>query len=65
VVDAAAAGRFHVYAMTSVDEAMAVLFAAPGGEPADPADINAAVEKRIRELHAVYAAMAKDARDGR
>jgi len=56
VVDAVAAGRFHVHAMTSVDDAIAVLFAAPDGPPADPADINARVTRRIRELHALYLA---------
>jgi lon-related putative ATP-dependent protease len=56
VVDAVADGQFHVHAMTSVDDAIAVLFAAPDGPLADPADINQRVTRRIRELHALYLA---------
>jgi predicted ATP-dependent protease len=54
VVDAVSSGQFHVYVMSSVDDAMAVLFAAPDGPPADPAKINADVEARVRSLHALY-----------
>jgi predicted ATP-dependent protease len=63
VVDAVAAGRFHVYTMTSVDDAMAILFSEPGGPAADPAEINAAVEARVRELHRIYVASSKGGRD--
>jgi predicted ATP-dependent protease len=54
VVDAVAAHEFHVYSMTCVDDAMAILFAEPGGQLVDPAEINAAVEARVRELHEIY-----------
>jgi predicted ATP-dependent protease len=63
VVDAVAEGTFHVYTMTSVDDAMALLFAAPGEPPVDPAEINAAVEARVRELHAIHTAIGRGDRD--
>jgi lon-related putative ATP-dependent protease len=63
VVDAVADGRFHVYAMVSVDDAMALLFAAPGEPAVDPAGINQAVEARVRELHAIYKAIGRGSRD--
>lgn len=65
LVDAVAAGMFHVYTMSSVDDAMAILFAQPGGPPADPAEINAAVEARVRELHALQKELGRRDRDGR
>jgi lon-related putative ATP-dependent protease len=63
VVDAASAGRFHVYAMRTVDDAMALLFAPPGGPQADPVEINGAVEARIKALHDTYLAVTRGARD--
>jgi lon-related putative ATP-dependent protease len=51
VVDAVAAGRFHVYDMATVDDAMAILFAEPGGAPIDPAEIDEAVRDRLQALH--------------
>jgi predicted ATP-dependent protease len=54
IVDAVAEGRFHVYSMTSVDDAMALLFSEPGGALADPSEIHAAVEARVRQLHDIY-----------
>jgi predicted ATP-dependent protease len=65
VVDAVAAGRFHVYTMNDVDDAMALLFSAPGGEPVDPAGINQAVEVRVRQLHDIYLATGRGPRDER
>ncbi len=64
VVDAVADGRFHVYTMASVDDAMALMFTDAGAAPADPAEINTAVEARVRELHGLYLATAKGGRDG-
>jgi len=61
VVDAAAAGRFHVYDMASVDDAFAVLFAGPDGTPAEPAVIHAAVATRLKALHDLRMQGAKDA----
>ncbi|MFU8817201.1 MAG: Lon protease family protein [Pseudomonadales bacterium] len=65
VVDAVAAGQFHVHAMSSVDDAMAVLFAHSGEAPADPAEINRAVEARVRELHEIYMATSRGPSNGR
>ena len=53
VVDAVAAGRFHVYAMATVDDAMALLFAAEDETVADPALIDEAVRSRLVELHRI------------
>lgn len=51
VVDAVAAGRFHIYDMANVDDAMTVLFGTPGGAPADPTRIDQAVRARLKALH--------------
>ena len=56
VVDAVAAGSFHVHAMTTVDDAIALMFAPPEGPPADVAAIDAAVSERIRIWHEIHAA---------
>ncbi|MEQ8861043.1 MAG: ATP-binding protein [Pseudomonadales bacterium] len=64
VVDAAGAGRFHVYTMTSVDDAMALLFAPPEGPPADPAELDAAVRERMRQLHELHLRTSHRDRDG-
>ena len=56
VVEAVAAGRFHVYAVSTVDEALEILMDRPAGErqpdgsyPAG--SINAAVLPRLHEMH--------------
>jgi predicted ATP-dependent protease len=54
LVDAVAAGTFHVYTMSCVDDAMAILFSAPGEPPIDPAEISEAMDARIRKLHQIY-----------
>ena len=59
VVDAVAEGQFNVYTMDTVDDAMAVLFAEPGGSPVDPAEINTAVSDRVAELHGFWMAANK------
>jgi lon-related putative ATP-dependent protease len=63
VVDAVTAGKFHVYTMTSVDDAMAILFSAPGDPPVDPAEINQAVDARVRELHQIYMRTSRGPKD--
>ncbi len=63
VVDAAAAGRFHIHTMSSVDDALALLFGAPGGPPADPAEIDAAVRERVSQLHELHLRTSKGERD--
>jgi lon-related putative ATP-dependent protease len=63
VVDAVAAGQFHVYAMSNVDDAMTLLFGEPGGDDADAAEVNAAVEARIKALHETYLAVTRGGRD--
>jgi predicted ATP-dependent protease len=55
VVDAVAAGQFHVYAIASVDEGITLLTGVPAGEAADdgsyPAgSFNARVRERLRAL---------------
>jgi predicted ATP-dependent protease len=56
VVEAVAAGRFHIYAVSTVDEALEILMERPAGErqlegsyPAG--SINAAVLHRLHEMH--------------
>ncbi len=63
VVDAVAEGGFHVYAMNTVDDAMALLFSAPGGPPVDAAEVNGAVDARIRTLHEIYIATSRGPKD--
>ena len=63
VVDAVQEGRFHVYAMTSVDDAMALLFSQPGEPPVDAGEINEAVEARVKQLHAIHTAIGRRGRD--
>jgi predicted ATP-dependent protease len=63
VVDAVAAGQFHVFSMTSVDDAMALLFSEPGGPLIDPEDVNQAVDARVRELHEIYRKISKGPKD--
>lgn len=62
VVDAVTQGRFHVYAMRTVDDAMATLFASPGGADVDPAEVNQAVAARVRQLHDTYLALNRGSR---
>ena len=56
VVDAAAAGRFHVYPMTHVDEAIALLTGMPAGDAAasegGAGAINARVARRLAQFNA-------------
>jgi len=60
VVDAVAEGQFHVYTMETVDDAMSILFAAPGASPVDPEEINTAVTHRVEALHGFWMAATRD-----
>ena len=58
VVAAAAAGKFHVYAVRTVDEAIELLTRVPAGLPEDaggaaPHSVNGRVAARLRELAAL------------
>jgi lon-related putative ATP-dependent protease len=64
VVEAVAAGKFHVYAVETIDQGMEILTGLPAGErdasgvfPAD--SVNYRVEARLRELAAKRAAYGK------
>jgi lon-related putative ATP-dependent protease len=55
VVDAVSSGQFHVYAVSTVDEALEILTGYPAGELRSDGfypdgTINAAVQKRLREM---------------
>ncbi len=53
VVAAVAEGRFHIYAVASVDEAAALLLAADDEELADMEEVNLAIRERLEELHTI------------
>lgn len=68
VVEAAEAGRFHVYAVETVDEAIALLTGRPAGEPGEdgtyPADsVNGLVEARLVELAELAREYAREAEE--
>ncbi len=50
VVDAAAAGRFHVYAVETVDEALERLTGVPAGTPDEPGSLGQRVAQRLKHL---------------
>lgn len=54
VVDAVAAGRFHVHTMRNVDDAMALLFAEEGVASVAIDEIDVAVRQRIEQLHSIW-----------
>jgi lon-related putative ATP-dependent protease len=54
VIDAVREQQFHVYTMSTVDDAMALLFAPIGQTSADVAEIDEAVRARIVELHHMW-----------
>ena len=63
VVEAAAAGRFHVYAVETIDQAMALLAGLPAGEPDAQGNfpegsVNFRVAARLMELVLVRQAYA-------
>jgi lon-related putative ATP-dependent protease len=69
VVDAAAAGRFHVIPVGTVDQAIEVLTGIPAGEPyvtgGVGSTINGRVAKRLRELTALHQSFAGGGRSRR
>jgi predicted ATP-dependent protease len=55
VVEAVAAGRFHVYPVVHVDQAIELLTGVPAGEPTSPgafppASVNGRAARRMREF---------------
>ena len=59
VVDAAAAGRFHVWAVETVDEAMELLTGLPAGTPETEGSLAQRVAARLRHLAELRRAFAK------
>jgi predicted ATP-dependent protease len=59
VVDAVAEGSFHVYTMSTVDDAIELLFAPQGQPRVDPQEIDRAVRQRVAELHEIRRRAAK------
>lgn len=51
VVQAVAAGRFHLHAVTSVDDALTLMTGLPAGDPSRPdaASVNGRIAQRLRE----------------
>lgn len=50
VVDAAAAGRFHIYAVETVDQALELLTGIPVGTPEEEGSLNQRVALRLKHL---------------
>ena len=55
VVDAVRDGRFHIYAIETIDEGIELLTGVPAGEPDDdgdypPGSVNCLVDNRLREM---------------
>jgi len=50
VVDAAAAGRFHIYAVETVDQALELLTGLPVGTPDESGSLNQRVAQRLKQL---------------
>ena len=61
VVDAVADGRFHVWAISTVDDALQLLTGVPTGAPgADGAYPEASLHGRVHARIAAFAALARD-----
>lgn len=60
VVDAVAAGNFHVHTMANVDDAMKLLFAPEGAETVAVEEIDLAVQERIEHLHQIWRRSGRD-----
>jgi lon-related putative ATP-dependent protease len=60
VVDAVAADKFHIYTMATVDDAMALLFAADGQTSIDASEIDKAVRQRMTELLEIRRRLSQD-----
>ncbi|MDH3644075.1 MAG: AAA family ATPase [Gammaproteobacteria bacterium] len=63
VVDAVANKQFHVYTMSTVDDAMELLFAPLGETETDTHEIDEAVCDRIKQWHDIWRESAKGRRD--
>jgi predicted ATP-dependent protease len=50
-VDAVTAGKFHVFTMATVDDALELLFAAEDEDRIDSRTIDELMHKRVRELY--------------
>lgn len=59
VVDATAAGDFHVWAVSTVDEALEILTGMPVGTPDEPASLAARITARLRHLAELRRAFAR------
>jgi lon-related putative ATP-dependent protease len=65
VVDAVAAGQFHIYPVATIDQGIELLTGQPAGEPDESgnypqASINGRVQKRLKELAARQRSLADD-----
>ena len=61
VVEAARAGRFHVYTMKNVDDAIRLLFAPEGETEVSPEEIDKAVDENLAKLREASKALANQA----
>jgi predicted ATP-dependent protease len=59
VVDAVSNKQFHVYTMSTVDDAMELLFAPIGKTSTDTQEIDEAVRTRIKQWHSIWRESAK------
>ncbi|MGE5320108.1 MAG: Lon protease family protein [Hyphomicrobiaceae bacterium] len=64
VVEAAAAGRFHIYAMETVDDALELLTGIPVDAPAVEGSLNQRVAQRLERLAELRRKYAKKAESG-
>jgi lon-related putative ATP-dependent protease len=68
VVQAVEAGRFHIWAVRSIDEGLELLTGVPAGERQDdgsylPGTVHGAVQKRLHQLAVELEAFGKDKKD--
>jgi predicted ATP-dependent protease len=64
VVEAAAAGRFHIYAVATVDEALELLTGIPVGTPEAEGSLDQRVAQRLKHLAELRRKFAKKAEAG-
>lgn len=64
VVDAAAAGRFHIHAVATVDEALELLTGIPVGTPETDGSLDQRVAQRLKHLAELRRKFAKKAKSG-
>ncbi|GBD11979.1 Lon protease [bacterium HR23] len=65
VVEAVRAGKFHIWAVRTVDEGISILTGVPAGERQPdgsfpPETVNGRVDKRLREMHKAMSAVPTD-----